>query len=169
MHLTNYAINKENPKYIFNDSLENLSYGHKKSLAEFFQTLKTMGLKAHQYWSDIKDIIVKTIITGQPHLQHEYRMAQPHNLENNMCFEILGFDFMIDENHQSYLLEINHTPSFTTDTPLDELVKSNLIRDTLNIMNITQKSRNKAMYNAKEVQKLRVFTGKTPKLSPEER
>lgn len=80
MHLTNYAINKDNPKYVFNDSLDNLSYGHKKSLAEFFQTLKSMGLKAHQYWSDIKDIIVKTIISGQPHLQHEYRMAQPHNL-----------------------------------------------------------------------------------------
>lgn len=33
MHLTNYAINKDNPKYVFNDSLDNLSYGHKKSLA----------------------------------------------------------------------------------------------------------------------------------------
>jgi hypothetical protein len=29
-----------------------------------------MGLKAHQYWSDIKDIIIKTMISGQPHLQH---------------------------------------------------------------------------------------------------
>lgn len=47
MHLTNYAINKENPKYVFNESLDNLSYGHKKSLAEFFQTLKGIGLPAH--------------------------------------------------------------------------------------------------------------------------
>ena len=28
----------------------------------------------------IKDIIVKTVISGQPHLQHEYRTAQPHNV-----------------------------------------------------------------------------------------
>jgi tubulin polyglutamylase TTLL6/13 len=104
MHLTNYAINKDNPRYVFNESLDNLSYGHKKSLAEFFQTLKSLGYKAHQYWSDIKDIIIKTMIAGQPHLQHEYRMAQPNNLANNMCFEILGFDFMIDAQGKVYLL-----------------------------------------------------------------
>ncbi len=47
MHLTNYAINKDHPKYVFNESLENLSLGHKKSLAEFFQTLKALNLPAH--------------------------------------------------------------------------------------------------------------------------
>jgi hypothetical protein len=66
--------------------------------------LKSLGYKAHQYWSDIKDIIIKTMIAGQPHLQHEYRMAQPNNLANNMCFEILGFDFMIDAQGKVYLL-----------------------------------------------------------------
>lgn len=70
MHLTNYAINKNNPNYLFNSSLSNLSFGHKKSMAEFFQTLKNMGLKASHYWSSIKDTIVKTIISGQPHLKH---------------------------------------------------------------------------------------------------
>lgn len=62
-----------------------------------------------------------------------------------MCFQILGFDFMIDANNKCYLLEINHTPSFTTDTPLDELVKNNLIRDTLVLMNINSKSRDKML------------------------
>jgi tubulin polyglutamylase TTLL6/13 len=70
MHLTNYAINKDNPKYVFNESLDNLSFGHKKSVAEFFQTLKGLGLPANEYWTSIKDIIVKTMIAGQPHLQH---------------------------------------------------------------------------------------------------
>lgn len=66
-----------------------------------------------------------------------------------MCFEVLGFDFMIDANDKCYLLEINHTPSFSTDTPLDELIKSNLIRDTISLMNITPKARNEAIFNAK--------------------
>ena len=114
MHLTNYAINKDSPKYVFNESLDDLSLGHKKSLAQFFQTLKAQGLPAHEYWSGIKDCIVKTVVSGQAHLQHEYRMAQPHNLPNNMCFQILGFDFMIDDQHKLYLLEINYTPSFST-------------------------------------------------------
>jgi len=68
-------------------------------------------------------------------------MAQPNNLANNMCFEILGFDFMIDSQGKVYLIEINHTPSFTADTPLDELIKSNLIRDTVILMNVTPESR----------------------------
>ena len=51
-----------------------------------------------------------------------------------MCFELLGLDFIIEENHRIFLLEVNHTPSFFTDTPLDKLVKSHLIRDTLEVV-----------------------------------
>lgn len=89
------------------------------------------------------------MISGQPHLQHEYRMSQPHNLKNDMCFEVLGFDFMIDANNKCYVLEINHTPSFTTDTPLDDLIKSNLIRDSLTLMNINSKTRDKMLSELK--------------------
>lgn len=40
------------------------------------------------------------------------------------------------------ILEVNYTPSFTTDTPLDTLIKENLIKDTLILMNITNKVKN---------------------------
>lgn len=46
---------------------------------------------------------------------------------------------MIDHKLNPYLLEINYTPSFTTDTPLDRLIKKNLIHDTLNLLNISDK------------------------------
>ena len=32
MHLTNYAINKKNPKYVYNTSAKNMASGHKRSL-----------------------------------------------------------------------------------------------------------------------------------------
>ena len=41
---------------------------------------------------------------------------------------------MIDENHAPWLIEVNHSPSFTTDTPLDYNIKYDLILDTLNIV-----------------------------------
>lgn len=58
-----------------------------------------------------------------------------------MCFEILGFDILIESNGKPYLLEVNHTPSFTTDTPLDANIKKNLIRDTIKLMNINLKTK----------------------------
>ncbi len=63
-----------------------------------------------------------------------------------MCFEILGyiiffillrFDVILDSNLKPWLLEVNHTPSFHTDSPLDLQVKKYLIVDTLNLVNIS--------------------------------
>lgn len=58
-----------------------------------------------------------------------------------MCFHILGVDVMIDTELKPYIIEINHTPSFETGTPLDYKVKKNLIIDTLKIMRITGKNK----------------------------
>lgn len=46
---------------------------------------------------------------------------------------------MIDHKLNPYLLEINYTPSFTADTPLDRHIKKNLISDSLNLLNINDK------------------------------
>ena len=37
MHLTNYAINKDSPNFIFNESVEKMDVGHKRSLASVFK------------------------------------------------------------------------------------------------------------------------------------
>ena len=91
----------------------------------------------------INDIFIKTFISGHPVLSNTYKQCQPHNFNNNMCFELLGFDIIIDSKFNPILLEvlnfiiqINYTPSFSTDTPLDSLIKKNAIRDTLKILNI---------------------------------
>ena len=89
---------------------------------------------------EVKDLIIKTFCSVQPILQSNY--TQPDNFANNMCFEVLGFDILVDHHLKPYLLEVNHTPSFTTDTPLDSFIKKNLIRDTIKIMNINLKTKN---------------------------
>jgi len=45
--------------------------------------------------------------------------CRPHDFENSSCFEILGFDVMIDAKLRPWLLEVNHSPSFNTDSELD--------------------------------------------------
>jgi hypothetical protein len=65
-----------------------------------------------------------------------YKTCQPDDVENSMVFEILGFDVMLDYKCRPWLLEINHSPSFATDTPLDYKIKKNLIHDTISILNL---------------------------------
>lgn len=65
-----------------------------------------------------------------------YGLSQTDNLANDHCFQILGFDVLINENLEPILLEVNHTPSFVTDTPLDKTIKKNLIKETLLLLNV---------------------------------
>jgi tubulin polyglutamylase TTLL6/13 len=65
-----------------------------------------------------------------------------------MCFEVLGLDILLDHNLKPYLLEVNHSPSFTTDSALDKHVKSKVIIDTLNLLNVKVKNR-KAFFDQK--------------------
>ena len=114
-------------------------------------------------------MIVKTFISAQPILAHHVKSCQPDNFHNNMCFEILGFDILLDHKVKPYVLEVNHTPSFTTDSPLDSLIKKCLIRDTLVLMNINVKTKNEIIKQKMEVQQQRQLTGKKIKLSNEEK
>lgn len=63
-------------------------------------------------------------------------------LLNFIILQLLGFDVLLDEKLKPYIIEVNHTPSFATDTPLDSLIKKNAIKDSLKIMNISLKTRN---------------------------
>ena len=58
-----------------------------------------------------------------------------------MAFEILGFDIMIDKNVKPYLIEVNHSPSFTADTPLDKKIKKTLVSDTIRLCNFSLKAK----------------------------
>ena len=86
MHLTNYAINKNSNKFIFNESETEMSQGHKRSLTSVLLQLKELGLDTTKIWSDICDCVVKTLISVQPILGHTYRSCQPRNISNDMCF-----------------------------------------------------------------------------------
>lgn len=69
-------------------------------------------------------------------LSHTYRSCQPDDSENSMCFEILGFDIFLDHKLKPWIIEVNHTPSFSTDSPLDFEIKRNVIHDTLKLINL---------------------------------
>jgi hypothetical protein len=84
---------------------------------------------------EIDDVIIKTILSAQPTLKHHYRTCFPHHDVCSACFEILGFDILLDHKLKPYVIEVNHSPSFHTDTKLDREIKESLLNDTFAMLN----------------------------------
>ena len=51
-----------------------------------------------------------------------------------MCFHILGFDVLLDKNLKPWLIEVNASPSYNTDTAQDKSVKKGMLIDTFKII-----------------------------------
>jgi tubulin polyglutamylase TTLL6/13 len=146
VHLTNYSLNKKNTHF---DGEK-----HKLRLSDFLPTNSpntmfststeekgTHSKKCSHIWTEIEDIVIKTIITVQPQLQHIYRSCQAK--EPDICYELLGFDIMLDAKLKPWLLEVNHLPSFNSDTQVDESVKSDLIKNIFQILQLSIVNRKK--------------------------
>ncbi|KAH0576484.1 Tubulin tyrosine ligase [Spironucleus salmonicida] len=152
MHLTNYAINKNNDNFEFNDDEEVDDAGSKWGLSAIWQKMEEDGIDVQVFKEKMFAVMIKTVIGILPNLQHAYSSARPtqprfgdQNPYDNQepyfgssCFEILGFDIMIDQNNNPILIEVNHSPSFRCDTPLDLRIKQNLISGVLDMLDIQQ-------------------------------
>ena len=77
------------------------------------------------------------MLSIQPDSLHNYRMSKLANRECLICFELLGFDIIPDIHLKPFLLDVNHAPSLNTDTPLDFLIKKQLLFDILNLLGMT--------------------------------
>jgi tubulin polyglutamylase TTLL5 len=65
----------------------------------------------------------------------------------NNCFELLGFDILLDSDMKPWLMEVNLSPSLATESPLDLKIKSQLFLDTMNLMCLKRFDRRKENIN----------------------
>jgi hypothetical protein len=161
VHLTNYAVNKHSDQFVFNTDGERSDVGNKRDFRWFNEWLSSQGHDVAALWERIEYMTVKTLIAALAQMTHVYNSCFPHGNEGYTCFELLGLDVMIDENLKPWLLEVNHTPSFTCDTPLDKRIKSTLIREAWNIVGV--KDIDRVKYQEKERQQIlkRMLSTKT--------
>lgn len=168
-HLTNYSLNKNSEKFFFSKNANKADIGHKRSLKSIWDYLEKNGVSSEKIINDIKKIVIKTICSIQPILAHVYNTCQSDDFTGAMCFQILGFDVIIDENYNTMLLEVNHAPSFNSDTPFDVKNKSELIFGAMKILGVNLDFRNSVINEIKRKFRKRIESGKRVVLSLEEK
>lgn len=86
-----------------------------------------------------------------------------------MCFEILGMDILIDQKLKPWVIEVNISPSFHVDTPLDFRIKKGVIEESMRLLNLSYFRKMKFKKKEKTEFQRRVLSGKIQKKTHEEK
>jgi hypothetical protein len=152
VHLTNFSINKRNIKnYVKNDGKQMSEVASKQNMDDDddedpeqessskwslrflkkYLSKKYSNIKQKLIFEGIKDAIVKTLISVEPNIVKEMNKVGDRQ---RCCFEVYGFDIMIDQNFKSWVLEVNCLPSLSSSSMFDKQVKSQLITDSFTLI-----------------------------------
>ncbi|XP_015607158.1 tubulin polyglutamylase TTLL4 isoform X2 [Cephus cinctus] len=129
MHLTNYSINKTSANYTNNDSADSCT-GHKWTLNTLWSYLERENVDVPRLWSSMKDIVIKTMISGESSINS---LTRANTSNKYCCYELFGVDILLDENLKPWLLEVNISPSLQASSALDIAVKGPLIQNVFNM------------------------------------
>jgi len=91
------------------------------------------GIDFKSVMARIQDVMIKTLISVEPHIVNTTSRCTKHK---NICFELFGFDILLDNKLKPWLLEVNISPSLSSSSPLDKKIKTVLICDTLNLVGV---------------------------------
>mmetsp|Transcript_3786 Transcript_3786/g.14369 ORF Transcript_3786/g.14369 Transcript_3786/m.14369 type:complete len:328 (+) Transcript_3786:681-1664(+) len=118
IHLTNTTLQKMAPAY-------NDTHGLKWSYQNLLQYLEhTRGKEAVDKMIEEIDYICI----------HTLKAVSAVIYNDKHCFEMYGYDIMLDSNLKPWLIEVNASPSLATTTAADRVLKSCLMNDTFKIV-----------------------------------
>ena len=81
--------------------------------------------RVNKMFDDIQEIILKC-----------FKAVQSVIAKDRHCFELYGYDILIDENLKPWLIEINANASLTASTELDAETKIKMLDDMLTIVDL---------------------------------
>ncbi|XP_005096344.1 probable tubulin polyglutamylase TTLL9 isoform X2 [Aplysia californica] len=123
VHLTNVAIQKTAPDY-------DPEKGCKWSTQQLRQylTAKHGQTAVKALFQQMTNIFVLSL-----------QSCQRVIINDKHCFELYGYDILIDSNLKPWLIEINASPSLTASSKEDYELKFGLLNDVLNVLDLENK------------------------------
>ena len=118
IHLTNVAIQKSTSDY-------NETHGGKWSIK---------NLKFYLEMTRGKDLVDKCFEGIRNIVYISLKSVQSVLINDKHCFEIYGFDILIDDVLKPWLIEVNASPSLSTTTDMDRNLKMGVINDAFNVV-----------------------------------
>lgn len=120
VHLTNVAVQKSADNY-------NKETGGKWGLRDLkLYLMSRHGVeRTNEVFTDIERIILRSIQSVQKVMIHDKH-----------CFELYGYDIMIDDQLKPWLIEVNASPSLAANTDEDFSLKFRLLSDMFDIVDM---------------------------------
>ena len=137
VHLTNFSINKKNTnKFVQNNDKQDKEGEQDSSKWDFKQLeahFEKCGLDYKKTMVEIQEIVLKTLISVEPTINAN---LQKNPTFRNNCFELYGFDVIIDEDLKPWVLEVNVRPSLSSSSLFDKRIKTMVMCDALTLVGI---------------------------------
>ncbi|EAX99281.1 Tubulin-tyrosine ligase family protein [Trichomonas vaginalis G3] len=120
--ITNVGLNKFN---VGEKSMEEIS----KLISDI---IPKMQITPEELWSRIDRVAVLTILSCYKYFEkgvNDFVKSIPYP----RCFQILGFDILLDKDLMPHVLEVNYRPSLDYYRPPERRMKVSMIRDAIRI------------------------------------
>lgn len=128
--LTNKTLNKKNPEMEITKIV--------RLVSDVMNRLEREGHDINRLWQRIERAIVSTIITATHFLRTGMEKQCPRTGFQH-CFQILGFDVLLDTDLNPYVLEVNYRPSLETNASYERRMKTSMLADALRIIAPSQR------------------------------
>eukprot|EP00035_Acanthoeca_spectabilis_P014073 m.267058 g.267058 ORF g.267058 m.267058 type:complete len:469 (+) comp16040_c0_seq8:239-1645(+) len=118
VHLTNVAVQKTAE-----------GYDKAKGCKMLFTDVKALLRSRHgdaavkKCLEEIDNVFITSLLSVQPMMSSDRR-----------CFELYGYDILLDTDLKPWLIEVNASPSMTADTPSDYNMKFGLLEDCFGVV-----------------------------------
>lgn len=123
IHLTNSSIQEHSRAK--KDTPDSQFSGTKISLEQLKNKLYSQGVEFSGIWTQIVEIVTKSLIACQLDIPY-----------NPSCFELFGYDIMVDSHLKCWLVEVNSSPSLGILNLLDDIVKIRLMDDLIDLIDV---------------------------------